>query len=114
RSLGKFIFGVVVIDLETGMPGGWRQSAGRNILFVLPGANLIAVFRETATLLRDPQGLRLGDRFAMTQVVDGLGAKDLLTQIQEQFVASLKANEIESQVPVRVPIRMTFPGCDEI
>jgi len=54
----------------------------RNVLFVLPGANIAALFLETWTLARDPLGLRLGDRLAMTQVVDGYGAKDLAKDVQ--------------------------------
>jgi len=37
---------------------------------------------EARTLGRDPQGLRLGDRLAMTQVVDGYGARDLAKDVQ--------------------------------
>ena len=36
---------------------------------------------EARTLLRDQQGMRLGDRLAMTQVVDGYGAKDLALDV---------------------------------
>src|SRR5262247_1872903 len=54
----------------------------RNVIFLLPGANVAAVFLEARTLSRDQQGLRLGDRLAMTQVVDGYGAKDLALDIQ--------------------------------
>ena len=41
---------------------------------------------------RDQQGLRLRDRLAMTQVVDGYGAKDLALDIQallENFATQL-------------------------
>jgi|RhiMethySRZTD1v2_1073278.scaffolds.fasta_scaffold157631_2 uncharacterized RDD family membrane protein YckC len=82
RSLGKFLFGLTVISLETGQPASARDSVARNVLFVLPGANLAAVFLEARTLGRDPQGLRLGDRLAMTQVVDGYGARDLAKDVQ--------------------------------
>src|SRR5262245_57527445 len=82
RSLGKFLLGLTVISLETGQPASARDSVARNVLFVLPGANIASVFLETRTLARDPQGLRLGDRLAMTQVVDGYGAKDLAKDVQ--------------------------------
>ena len=68
--------------LETGRPGSARESVSRNVIFLLPGANVAAVFLEARTLSRDQQGLRLGDRLAMTQVVDGYGAKDLALDIQ--------------------------------
>ena len=82
RSLGKFLLGLTVISLETGRPASSRDSVARNVLFVLPGANIAALFLETWTLARDPQGLRLGDRLAMTQVVDGYGARDLAKDVQ--------------------------------
>ena len=82
RSLGKFLLGLTVISLETGQPASARDSVARNVLFVLPGANIAAVFLEARTLARDPQGLRLGDRLAMTQVVDGYGASDLAKDVQ--------------------------------
>lgn len=82
RSLGKFLLGLTVIRLETGQPASARDSVARNVLFLLPGANIAAVFLETLTFARDPQGLRLGDRLAMTQVVDGYGAKDLAKDVQ--------------------------------
>jgi hypothetical protein len=92
RSLGKFLLGLTVVSLETGRPGSARDSVSRNVIFLLPGANVAAVFLEPRTLLRDQQGLRLGDRLAMTQVVDGYGAKDLALDIQallENFATQL-------------------------
>jgi hypothetical protein len=82
RSPGKFLLGLTVVSLETGRPGSARDSVSRNVIFLLPGANVAAVFLEARTLVRDQQGLRLGDRLAMTQVVDGYGAKDLALDIQ--------------------------------
>src|SRR5262245_10065173 len=63
RSVGKFLFGLFVIDLATGRPCGRKASFSRNAMLVLPGANLAAVFLEAATIVREPLGLRLGDRF---------------------------------------------------
>jgi hypothetical protein len=77
RSVGKWCLGLVVIDLTTGRPGGAKQSLLRNAVLVLPGANVVALFLEAASLVRDPQGQRLGDRVAQTQVVDGFGAREL-------------------------------------
>jgi uncharacterized RDD family membrane protein YckC len=83
QSVGKFIFGLVVISLETGRPTTPSGSIRRNLLLLLPGANLVAVILEAVTIVRDPQGQRLGDRLAQTQVVEGLGAKDLLKSFQD-------------------------------
>ncbi len=93
RSLGKFMFGLTVVRLDSGRPCSARDSAARNVIFVLPGANVAAVFLEARTLSRDQQGLRLGDRLAMTQVVDGYGAKDLALDVQtliEDLAAQLR------------------------
>jgi uncharacterized RDD family membrane protein YckC len=82
RSVGKFCFGLVVIDLHTGYPCGRVSSVKRNILFLVPGLNMSAAFLELMTVVRDPQGQRLGDRLAQTQVVEGLGARDLASAFQ--------------------------------
>jgi hypothetical protein len=71
RSVGKFLFGLVVIHLESGRPASGMPSLRRNLLFLLPGANLVAIGLESVTIVRDPQGQRLGDRLAQTQVVEG-------------------------------------------
>jgi uncharacterized RDD family membrane protein YckC len=83
QSIGKFLLGLVVINLETGRAASLAGSARRNLLLLLPGANVVAMFLEARTIVRDPQGQRLGDRLAQTQVVDGLGAKDLVKLFQE-------------------------------
>jgi uncharacterized RDD family membrane protein YckC len=78
QSLGKLLFGLVVISLETGRPATLSHSVRRNMLFLLPGANIAAAFLEARTLVRDVQGQRLGDRLAHTQVIEGYGVKDLV------------------------------------
>jgi hypothetical protein len=55
----------------------------RNLLLLLPGANVVAVFLEARTMVADPQGQRLGDRLAQTQVVEGAGVKELLKSFQD-------------------------------
>lgn len=77
RSVGKFLVGLVVISLETGRPVSWAASTKRNIIFLIPGANVAALVLEARTVMQDPQGQRLGDRVALTQVIDGFGAREL-------------------------------------
>ena len=86
QSVGKFLLGLVVISLESGRPCSLAGSVGRNLLFLLPGANVVAIFLETRTVVRDPQGQRLGDRLAQTQVVEGLGAKDFVKSFQDWII----------------------------
>lgn len=82
RSVGKFSFGLVVMDLRTGRPGAIGAAVNRNVLLLLPGANVVGAFLEVATIVRDPQGQRLGDRIAHTQVVEGFGVKDVVPAVQ--------------------------------
>jgi uncharacterized RDD family membrane protein YckC len=83
QSIGKFLLGLVVISLETGRASSLTGSVRRNALLLLPGANVVAIFLEAGTIVRDPQGQRLGDRLAQTQVVEGWGAKDLVKSFQD-------------------------------
>ncbi|MBI4474733.1 MAG: RDD family protein [Acidobacteria bacterium] len=105
RSLGKFVCGLVVVNVETGLPCRWRASVARNVLLVIPGANVIAVFLETKTIIRDPQGLRLGDRFALTQVVEGFGAKDLIRELLQSLVEVMGQLDERLHRPGKVPIK---------
>jgi len=87
RSIGKFFYSLMVIRLETGRPAGAGSSIQRNVVLLIPGANIAAVFLEAFTVVRDPKGERLGDRIALTQVVDGFGARELVTILREQLAA---------------------------
>ena len=64
-------------------PRGIRPA---QLLFLVPGLNVVAVILETVTTVRDPQGLRLGDRLAQTQVVEGLGARELVKLLQKELL----------------------------
>lgn len=89
QSFGKFLVGQMVIHVDTGQRCGLGGSIKRNLFLILPGANLVAVFLETRTLLRDAQGQRLGDRLAHTQVVEGLGVRDVVTELQKWWTSFL-------------------------
>lgn len=85
RSVGKFFVGLMVISLETGRPCTFVGSVRRNLVFLFPGVNVVAVFLEPITIVRDPLGHRLGDRLAGTQVVVGFGARDLAASFVQWF-----------------------------
>jgi uncharacterized RDD family membrane protein YckC len=87
QSLGKILLGLVVIDLQTGRVSSWSGSVRRNFLLLLPGANVVAIFLEARTIMSDPQGQRLGDRLAQTQVVEGAGARDLVKSLQDWLLS---------------------------
>jgi uncharacterized RDD family membrane protein YckC len=92
QSVGKFFFGLVVMQLESGKPATLTSSVTRNIMLVVPGINLAALVLETRATWHDPQGQRLGDRLAQTQVVEGLGARDVAASFVEwwnSFVAEV-------------------------
>lgn len=103
QSVGKLILGLVVISLETGRPSSLAGSVRRNLLLLLPGANVVALFLEVGTIVRDPQGQRLGDRLAQTQVIEGLGAKDLVKSFQD-WLMDLVEHDVgrQGRAPERV------------
>ena len=97
QSIGKIMMGLTVIRVETGQPCTVMDSVRRNAMLLVPGANVVAVFLEPVTILRDPQGQRLGDRLAQTQVVEGFGAKDLATSAYDwwrNFIARLEKDPL--------------------
>lgn len=87
QSIGKILLGLVVIDLTTGHVSSVSGSVKRNFLLLLPGANVVAIYLEARMLVSDPQGQRLGDRLAQTQVVEGAGARDLAKSFQDWLVS---------------------------
>ena len=97
QSIGKVMMGLTVIRVETGRPCSVMGSIQRNAMLLVPGANIVAVFLEPVTILRDPQGQRLGDRLAQTQVIEGFGARDLATSAYDwwrNFIARLEKDPL--------------------
>ncbi len=87
QSVGKRLFGIKVVHLPTRTGAGWRESVLRNAPFALvvllgmmpeplgplafaAGALVIGGV-EGFKVLKDPLGIRLGDVWGQTQVVDG-------------------------------------------
>ena len=103
QSLGKLLVGLVVVNVQTGQFCTWKQSALRNVFVLIPGANVMAIFLESIMLIRDPQGQRLGDRLAHTQVIEGLGAKDLATSFEEWWTSVFGNLERQTRRPRRQP-----------
>ena len=100
QSVGKFFFSLLVVSLVTGRPCSRAESVRRNFLFLVPGLNVVAVILETITSVRDPQGLRLGDRLAQTQVVEGLGARELVKLLQKELLEIRMLRAAEDPVEV--------------
>lgn len=77
----------------------------------LPGANVVAAFLVATTIVRDPYGQRLGDRFALTQVVEGFGAREIVAAVQElwlDLVEHLDQPRKPRRVPPRPPLQFGF------
>jgi uncharacterized RDD family membrane protein YckC len=86
QSIGKFLFGVRVISLANGCPCSRLHSVQRNFILLVPGLNIVAVALESVAIARDPQGQRLGDTLANTQVVEGMSVKELAASLQQALL----------------------------
>jgi len=87
QSAGKRLFGIKVVHLPSRMSAHYRESCLRNapfglivLLAMLPdalgpvaalGGLLVIGGVEGWNVVRDPEGIRLGDVWGQTQVVDG-------------------------------------------
>lgn len=90
-----------VISLDHGRPCSRVQSAQRNFILLVPGLNLVAAGLETIAVTRDPQGQRLGDMLANTQVIEGFGARGFATSFQRARLDVQIGRQHEKQ-PVEV------------
>ena len=63
QSLGKRIYGLRVVDAESGEPCTHRQSLVRNLWLLIPFMPMVEVVRLAAT------GQRVGDDFGETRVI---------------------------------------------
>jgi uncharacterized RDD family membrane protein YckC len=91
QSFGKLFVGLKAIELETAKPVTIAGSLHRNLVLAVPGMNLVALFFEARQVRADPHGMRLGDRFAETQVVHGMGAVDLVRTVADAGRRSARA-----------------------
>ena len=97
KSLGKMIFGLLVIRVSDGKPCKVSQSILRNTFFVIPGMNIVSLIFEVYFIINDKQGIRLGDKLAQTQVVEGKEMPELAKYWQ--FILSYYSNLVEKELP---------------
>lgn len=105
QSPGKKLFGIKVVQIPTRRPGGWRESALRNapfalvwVFFMVPilgwflffTLGLAIVAFEAYVAYTDTLGIRIGDVFADTQVVD---AKVLAAEVARPVLLKPAAGE---------------------
>ena len=112
QSLGKRMFGVRVMHLPTRSAARHRDSTLRNaplalvvLLGMMPaplggvafvaGALVIGGV-EALRVVRDPHGLRLGDTWAQTQVVDGKVAADARVVARSPVAAARAPGQLMS------------------
>ncbi len=65
-SLGKWLAGVQVVDVQTRKPTGFAASFKRNLAFVIP---YLAIIFLLIGLIQMSRGPRIGDRWAKTMVI---------------------------------------------
>ncbi|MFH1288572.1 MAG: RDD family protein [bacterium] len=70
KSLGKIIFNLRTQKMPDGTPSTYRESILRNFFFIIPIINYLMIAVELFLIYWDVNGSRIGDKIAMTQVVD--------------------------------------------
>lgn len=97
KSLGKILFGLMVIRISDGKPCKVSQSVLRNAFFVIPGMNIVSLIFEVYFIFNDKQGMRLGDKLAQTQVVEG---KEMPVLVKYwELILSYYSDLIEKELP---------------
>ena len=97
RSIGKLLVGLIVIQITNGKPCKISQSILRNTLFIIPGLNIVSFFFEVFLIYKDKQGIRLGDRLANTQVIEGMKVPELAKYFQ--FILKYYSDKVEEITP---------------
>lgn len=107
RSLGKALLGLLVIRLKDGKPCNVSQSVLRNAIFIFPGINVAAFVFELMLVFNGRQGIRLGDKFARTQVVEGKKLPQLAKWMET--ILSHYENLPEQELPPKEVIGNKYP-----
>ncbi len=97
RSLGKALMGLLVISLKDGKPCNVSQSVLRNAIFIFPGINIVGFVFELMLVFKDDKGIRLGDKFARTQVVEGKEVPELVKWVE--IILSHNRSMAETELP---------------
>lgn len=83
KSIGKIVFNLSVKKLQDETPAAYRESILRNFFFIIPIINYLLIAVELFLIYWDVEGARIGDKIAMTQVIDD--DTKLNQEIQETF-----------------------------
>lgn len=117
QSVGKRVFGVKVMHLPTRSAARHRDSTLRNaplalvvLLAMMPAPLGLVAFAaglaaiggvESWRVLRDPLGLRLGDVWAQTQVVDGKVVAGTTVAARSPVAPAQASGRMMSEAPER-------------
>jgi hypothetical protein len=82
QSLGKLLVGLVVVNVPTGRLCSWKEFSAAQRLRADSRRNVVAIFLESITLIRDPQGSGSAIAWRRPRSSKGSGAKDLATSFQ--------------------------------
>lgn len=63
---------------------------------MIPGLNIVGIFYELVLIVKDKSGMRLGDRLAKTQVVEGKESPELTKWVQNLLL--YYAHLVDSEV----------------
>lgn len=69
QSLGKKLVGLMVVNLDTGLPCSKGSSALRAVMWFIPYVSSLVLLVDFVLALIDEKGRRIGDHLAHTQVV---------------------------------------------
>ena len=95
RSVGKFFCSLVVVNLETGRPCGQIGLSGGTRCSCYLEQTWSPHSSKRAQSCGTLKASDSGDRLALTQVVEGFGARDVVSSAQEwwlDFLAQLDGN----------------------
>lgn len=70
KSPGKMIFNLSTLKSQDESPAAFRESILRNFFFIIPIVNYLMIALELFLIYWDTDGTRIGDKIAMTQVLD--------------------------------------------
>lgn len=70
KSFGKIIFNLKTQRMQDETPSTYRESILRNFFFIIPIINYLMIALELFLIYWDVDGSRIGDKIAMTRVVD--------------------------------------------
>ena len=84
KSIGKIIFNLNTQKSQDESPSTFRESILRNFFFIIPIVNYLMIAIELFLIYWDADGSRIGDKIAITQVVDD--DTKLNQEIQKTFV----------------------------